>query len=92
MPKSRARVFVSGKVQGVYFRQTTQVVATKHGVYGWVRNLPDGRVEALLEGDEDKVDNVIKWARDGPPDARVDKVEVRYEKYLGEFHDFAINL
>lgn len=89
--KTRVRLFVAGKVQGVYFRQNTQIVATEHGVYGWVRNLPDGRVEAVLEGDGDSVDKVVEWCRTGPPAARVDDLQVVRERYTGEFSDFLIS-
>jgi len=89
--KSRAHVFVSGNVQGVYFRQNTKQVATRHKVVGWVRNLPDGRVEAVFEGDETAVNEVIKWCHIGPPKASVQDVNVKFEKYTGEFADFKIN-
>jgi acylphosphatase len=88
--KVRAHVFVSGKVQGVYFRQNTQTVAQEHGVHGWVRNLSDGRVEAVFEGDKDAVSKVVEWCRRGPAASRVDGVEVKNEKYTGEFSGFAI--
>ena len=89
--KSRAHVFVSGNVQGVYFRQNTKQVATRHKVVGWVRNMPDGRVEAIFEGDEVAVNEVIKWCHIGPPKASVQDVDVKFEKYIGEFADFNIN-
>jgi acylphosphatase len=86
----RAHVFVSGLVQGVFFRASMREVAQRYGVTGWVRNLPDGRVEAVIEGEEDKVLKVIEWARRGPPLARVENVEVVWEEYRGEFKDFRI--
>ena len=89
--KSRAHVFVSGNVQGVYFRQNTKQVATRHKVVGWVRNMPDGRVEAIFEGDEVAVNEVIKWCHIRPPKASVQDVNVKFEKYIGEFADFNIN-
>lgn len=89
--KTRAHVLVSGKVQGVYFRQNTKQVATQHKVAGWVRNLPDGRVEAILEGDEAAVSEVIKWCHVGPPKASVQDVNVKFEKYTGEFAGFDIS-
>lgn len=88
--QARSHVFVSGKVQGVYFRQNTLETANEHGVFGWVRNLPDGRVEAVFEGDETAVDKVVEWCRAGPPASRVDKLDVKHEKYTGEFSSFAI--
>jgi len=86
----RAHLFISGRVQGVFFRANMRRVAREHGVKGWVRNLPDGRVEAVLEGPEDAVKKVIEWAHRGPPLARVEKVEVYWEDYRGEFDDFTI--
>lgn len=88
--QARSHVFVSGKVQGVYFRQNTLETANEHGVFGWVRNLPDGRVEAVFEGDETAVNRVVEWCRSGPPASRVDKLDVQQEKYTGEFSSFAI--
>lgn len=88
--KMRAHVFIRGKVQGVYFRQNTQIVAKQHGVFGWVRNLDDGRVEAILEGGADKVSKVVEWCHKGPPAGRVDDLQVSYEKYTGEFSDFEV--
>ena len=88
--KIRAHVFISGKVQGVFFRATTRDIARRYGVTGWVKNLWDGRVEAIFEGDEDAVKKVIEWCHIGPPGARVEKVEVMYEDYKGEFDNFEI--
>ena len=88
--KTRAHVFIKGKVQGVYFRQNTKQVATKHKVNGWVRNLLDGRVEAIFEGDNIDVDKVIEWCHVGPQNSIVDDVEVRFEKYNDEFASFTI--
>ncbi len=70
------RVRVRGFVHGVSFRATMARVATDSGVRGWVRNLPDGSVEAFLEGDEQNVRRVIEWAKRGPPRARVDRLDV----------------
>ncbi|HEX7033109.1 MAG TPA: acylphosphatase [Nitrososphaera sp.] len=89
--KTRAHIFVSGTVQGVYFRQNTKEVATKHNVTGWVRNLPDGRVEAVLEGNEADVNKVIEWCHVGPPNAKVNDVNVKFDKYTGEFAEFVIS-
>lgn len=89
--KTRAHVFVSGRVQGVYFRQNTKQVATRHRVTGWVRNLPDGRVEAVFEGDEMDVNEVIEWCHVGPPKSKVEDVSVKFQKYTGEFADFSVN-
>ena len=89
--KSRAHVFITGRVQGVYFRQNTKQVATRHRIAGWVRNLPDGRVEAVFEGEEMDVNEVIEWCHVGPHKAKVLDVRVWFEKYTGEFADFSVN-
>jgi acylphosphatase len=86
----RAHIFVSGIVQGVGFRWSMQRMARRLGVKGWVRNLPDGRVEAVFEGPRDRVEELIDWAKRGPSWAVVEGVEVRWEKYRGEFTDFEI--
>jgi acylphosphatase len=76
---TRARVLVSGKVQGVYFRANTREQARERGVDGWVRNLRDGRVEAVFEGPADDVDAMVEWCHEGSPAARVDDVEAEYD-------------
>ncbi len=88
MAKTRAHVFVSGIVQGVFFRQKTKQQAQYFGVMGWVRNLEDGRVEAVFEGEENAVEALVRYCRRGPSSARVAKVETDYEKFTGEFSDF----
>jgi len=72
----RRRVLVSGLVQGVFFRQSCRRIARDEGLAGWVRNLPDGRVEACFEGPGDAVSRAVAWCRHGPPEARVTAVEV----------------
>lgn len=89
--KVRAHVFVSGKVQGVYFRQNTMETAKKNGVTGWVRNLPDGRVEAVFEGNKASVDKVVDWCKIGPPKAQVENVDTKFESYAGKFSEFTIS-
>ena len=79
MSSTRAHVFVSGRVQDVWFRESTRQRAEELGVGGWVRNLPDGRVEALFEGDADAVQKAIDYVREGPTLARVSQVEVEEE-------------
>lgn len=86
----RVRLFISGRVQGVFFRSTMCQKAKKVGINGFVRNIPDGRVEAVLEGEEDKVEKLIKWARRGPIFAKVDNIKIEKEDYVGEFKDFNI--
>ena len=73
--KVRARVIVGGVVQGVYFRSTTRDMAAGLGLDGWVRNLPDGRVEAVFEGDRESVDKAVVWVHHGPPRAAVQGIE-----------------
>lgn len=90
MTDVRARIVVSGRVQGVMFRESMRRQAEAHGVSGWVRNLPDGRVEAILEGDEPDVDALIEWSRRGPSRARVDATEVAWEEHTGEFEGFDV--
>ena len=86
----RAHVYVSGRVQGVFFRWYTREEALRLGVKGWVRNLPDGRVEAVFEGEKEAVEQMIEFCRRGPPAARVEKVEVSWETPTGEFSTFKI--
>lgn len=82
--RTRAHVFVSRKVQGVYFRATTRDTAREHGIDGWVRNLDDGRVEAVFEGPKEDVEALVEFCHEGSPAARVDDVEVTYEEPQGE--------
>lgn len=86
----RIRLFVTGKVQGVFFRQALKVAARKNNVAGWVRNLKDGRVEALLEGDDLAVNKVVEWAHAGPAHARVEDIDIRNEAFTGEFSGFDV--
>lgn len=88
--KVRAHVLVSGMVQGVFFRYHTRELARALGVVGWVRNLPDGRVEAVFEGEGEAVRRMIDFCRRGPPGARVTNVEVRWGEPTGEFSSFTI--
>lgn len=86
----RAHVWVSGWVQGVFFRAHTRDTALSLGLRGWVRNLPDGRVEAVFEGEDEALDKMVSWCRKGPAAGRVDDVEVEWEESTGEFEDFSI--
>jgi len=90
MPAIRAHVYISGHVQGVYFRAETLNLARRLGVTGWVRNLWDGRVEAVFEGEAQAVEQMIQWCWRGPEGAAVENVEVRYESATGEFGGFRI--
>lgn len=88
--KKRVHLFISGRVQGVFFREYMKDIAIKAGAKGWVRNLPDGRVEAIVEGDSDAVDEVVRWCHRGSPASRVNNVEIIKETYNGEFADFKV--
>lgn len=88
--KARAHVYVRGLVQGVFFRHETRKRAERLGVGGWVRNLPDGRVEAVFEGEQDSVEKMLEFCKSGPSGAEVDGIEVHWEQWKGEFQDFRI--
>jgi len=90
MENRRAHVWISGRVQGVFFRAYTREAAELIGVTGWVRNLPDRRVEAVFEGEAVKVEKMIQWCKEGSPMSRVDKVEVLEEIYTGDFDSIVI--
>lgn len=90
MELSRVHIFVSGIVQGVGFRATTSSMARELGLTGWVRNLPDGRVEAVFEGEKEKIEEILERIKKGSFFIRVDKVEVAWEEYKGEFDKFEI--
>lgn len=88
--KVRAKVIVQGLVQGVFFRQSTSDMAGQIGVSGWVKNLPDGRVEAIFEGEETLVEKALAWCQSGPPAAQVTSIEVKWEAFRGEFDGFQV--
>ena len=88
--RRRIHVHVSGKVQGVFFRQALRVEAGKNGVAGWVRNLADGRVEAVAEGQSEAVGRIAEWCRHGPAGARVSGLSVCDEDPTGEFSKFEV--
>ena len=90
MGKQCVRLFIKGKVQGVFFRQALKVTAKKNNVNGWVRNLKDGRVEALLEGEDLNVSTLVEWCHAGSANARVEDIEIKNEKYKGEFSKFEV--
>lgn len=89
--KARVRLRVEGRVQGVFFRASTMEEAIRLGLKGWVRNCPDGSVEAVAEGARKKIDDLVNWCRHGPPGARVENVLVQWEDYKGEFQGFRIS-
>jgi acylphosphatase len=88
--KGRVHIFVSGRVQGVFFRENTRRLAKSLGIKGWVRNLADGRVKAVFEGEKESLQKMVDWAKKGPALARVNGVEISWEKYQAEFIDFEI--
>jgi acylphosphatase len=88
MVNTRAHVLVTGIVQGVFFRQKTKQEADGFGVTGWVRNLRDGRVEAVFEGEENAVKALVEYCRHGPRYAKVASVEVEWQSYREEFSNF----
>jgi len=86
----RVRVFISGRVQGVFYRAFARDNARVLGLSGWVRNLEDGRVEAVFEGEEEKIEKMLRLLRKGPPNAIVENLEAGEEKYTGEFKGFSV--
>lgn len=90
MPKQRVHLFISGRVQGVFFRQALKATAKKNSVYGWVKNLKDGRVEAVIEGDDLNVSYMVEWCHAGPANARVDDLDIINEEYTGEYSKFEV--
>jgi len=90
MAQKRIHLMIRGRVQGVYFRQSSVREARRLGLTGWVKNRPDGSVEVVAEGEEDQVKDFLGWAQHGPSTARVDKVDTRWRSYTGEFASFEI--
>ncbi len=90
MAKQRIRIFVAGKVQGVFFRQALKVMAKKNNVFGWVKNLNDGKVETILEGEDIDVSAIVEWCHAGPANARVEDIEIKNEKFKGEFSKYDV--
>ena len=86
----RARVRVSGQVQGVFFRDSTRQKAEELGLAGWVRNMPDGQVEALFEGPSDKVEEIVRWCKEGPQRASVENVDTDFESAGGDLEGFEV--
>ena len=86
----RAHVIIQGLVQGVFFRASARDKAIQLGVRGWVRNLPDGGVEAVFEGEKKKVEEIVGWCYKGPTGARVIKVDLVWEPYKGDLKQFDV--
>lgn len=90
MAKERVHLTISGRVQGVGFRASTRRQANRYGLTGWVRNLANGDVEAVVEGNEDDLKELISWARSGPRLARVNDLEANWKDHTGEFDSFSV--
>jgi acylphosphatase len=88
--KTRVRLKIAGRVQGVYYRASTVQQAHDLGLTGWVMNCPDGSVEAVAEGARHKLEELIAWCREGPPGARVVHVDVRWEAPVNNFYGFSV--
>jgi len=88
--KSTVHVVISGRVQGVWFRANTKQKAEQLGMTGWVRNTADGKVEALFEGDEKHIQEMIDWCHRGPPMAQIDNVEITEQSSSNGFDGFSI--
>lgn len=90
MSLKQVQLFVRGRVQGVFFRASTQREAKRLGLTGWVKNRGDDAVEAVAEGEEEGLKELIAWASRGPSAARVERVDVRWRSFSGEYSDFRI--
>ena len=90
MTLKQIHIFVTGRVQGVFFRQSTRVIAIKNNVNGFVRNLDDGRVEIIAQGEEQNINKLIDWCRTGPANSRVDEFELKEESITEEFENFEV--
>ena len=88
--KVRVHILISGRVQGVFFRDNTRKQAQKLGIFGWVRNLEDNRVEAVFEGKKEKLEKILEWAKKGPMFARVDNIDIQWQEYKNEFQNFEV--
>ncbi|MCP4268349.1 MAG: acylphosphatase [Candidatus Brocadiaceae bacterium] len=90
MEIARVHVVIYGIVQGVFFRASTREEARALGLTGWVKNCFDGNVEAVIEGDRGKVEQMLKWCKIGPPGAKVENIKSNWETSTGEFDTFSI--
>jgi acylphosphatase len=88
--KSRAHIFVFGKVQGVFFRENTRKKAAEFELSGFVKNLPNGKVEAVFEGEQEKIEKIIQWIKKGPEAAQIENIEIDWQDYKEEFKNFEI--
>jgi len=90
MDKKRWKMLISGKVQGVYYRASTEKEANRLGLSGYARNLPDGRVEVIAEGSPEELQQLHQWCQEGPPAAKVTDIEVEEQQANGEFSNFGV--
>jgi len=90
MEETRAHVLIEGRVQGVFYRAFTRDLAHILGLKGWVKNLRDGRVEAVFEGKRDLIEKAIKECNSGPPGARVTNIKVEWEPFVGDLKEFTV--
>ena len=90
MTNYRVRLFVTGRVQGVFFRQSLKAKSIQNNIFGWVKNLSDGRVECVLEGTEDNISKLVKWVHVGPANSIVENVEIHNEEFNNEFTKFDV--
>ena len=88
--KLQFHVKIFGKVQGVWFRANTKNKADEFYLTGWVKNTNDGGVEAIFEGEENNLKNIINWCLKGPPSANVEKIEIHKKEFTNKFHNFSI--
>ena len=90
MEIARLHIVIEGIVQGVFYRASTIEESSKLGLTGWVKNCPDGRVEAVFEGNTDKIEKILEWCKEGPPGAVVRNVETVWEQATGDYNSFTI--
>jgi acylphosphatase len=90
MDNRQAHVWISGRVQGVFFRHRTREEALKRGLRGWVRNLRDGRVEAVFQGNHQEIQGMLEWCHHGPPSAWVDDVHIAWEESSPDIKGFQV--
>lgn len=88
--KSYVRILVFGRVQGVFFRRNVKSKAKKLRILGTAKNLSDGRVEIVAEGEKENIKKLVEWIKNSPPPAMVEKIDIKYGEYKGEFYDFVI--
>ena len=88
--KVRIHICISGKVQNVFYRDFVKRHAIALNVTGWVKNLPDGKVEIIAEGEKEKVKQMVDWVKQGPPAAQVSNIDIERKEYKGEFKEFFI--